>query len=83
MGWRAGPGRSGGVVRDAEGVQITMFGPLAVDGRPVRGARLATVIRTLVDARGRVVSSGALVEAVWDGRRPTTRPARCRRWCPG
>jgi predicted ATPase/DNA-binding SARP family transcriptional activator len=55
---------------DAGGVQITTLGPLAVDGRPVRGDRLATVIRELVDARGRPVSVAALAESVWDGDPP-------------
>jgi predicted ATPase/DNA-binding SARP family transcriptional activator len=52
------------------GVRITTLGPLAVDGRPVRGERLASVIRELVDARGRAVSTGALVDAVWQGDPP-------------
>ncbi|WP_405097463.1 BTAD domain-containing putative transcriptional regulator [Micromonospora sp. NBC_01412] len=51
-------------------MQITILGPLAVDGRPVRGDRLATVIRVLVDARGRAVSTPLLVEAVWGGTPP-------------
>ncbi|MFF5180559.1 BTAD domain-containing putative transcriptional regulator [Micromonospora sp. NPDC000316] len=51
-------------------MQITILGPLAVDGRPVRGERLAAVVRALVDARGRAVSSSLLVEAVWDGTPP-------------
>ncbi|MDM7829851.1 BTAD domain-containing putative transcriptional regulator [Cellulomonas edaphi] len=51
-------------------MQITTLGELAVDGRPVRGERLAAVLRTLVDARGRAVSVGALAEAVWDGEPP-------------
>ncbi|ROS23686.1 putative ATPase [Cellulomonas sp. PhB150] len=51
-------------------VQITTLGGLAVDGRPVRGDRLAAVLRELVEARGRAVSVGALVEAVWDGEPP-------------
>ncbi|MEH1164358.1 BTAD domain-containing putative transcriptional regulator [Micromonospora sp. CPCC 205539] len=51
-------------------MQITILGPLAVDGRPVRGERLAAVIRALVDARGRAVSTTLLVEAVWDGTPP-------------
>jgi hypothetical protein len=36
------------VVGDDGPVRITMLGPLAVDGQPVRGERLATVIRELV-----------------------------------
>ena len=52
---------------DDDGVRITTLGPLAVDGRPVRGARLAAVIGELVDARGRTVSTGALVGAIWQG----------------
>lgn len=52
------------------GVQITILGPLAVDGRPVRGERLAAVVRALVDARGRAVSTTLLVDAVWDGAPP-------------
>ncbi|GIJ43303.1 hypothetical protein Val02_01890 [Virgisporangium aliadipatigenens] len=51
-------------------MRITTFGPLAVDGRPVRGERLAAVIRELLDARGRTVATGALVEAVWRGTPP-------------
>ncbi|WP_410812683.1 BTAD domain-containing putative transcriptional regulator [Micromonospora sp. 067-2] len=51
-------------------MQITILGPLAVDGRPVRGERLAAVLRALVDARGRTVSVGLLVDAVWDGTPP-------------
>ncbi|MFY1682712.1 BTAD domain-containing putative transcriptional regulator [Micromonospora sp. WMMD730] len=51
-------------------MQISILGPLAVDGRPVRGERLAAVIRTLVDARGRAVSTPLLVDAVWDGAPP-------------
>ncbi|OWU99083.1 transcriptional regulator [Micromonospora wenchangensis] len=51
-------------------MQISILGPLAVDGRPVRGERLAAVIRTLVDARGRAVSTPLLVDAVWDGTPP-------------
>ncbi|GAB3938443.1 hypothetical protein GCM10027614_18520 [Micromonospora vulcania] len=51
-------------------MQITILGPLAVDGRPVRGERLAAVLRALVDARGRAVSTTLLVEAVWDGTPP-------------
>ncbi|MEV4825117.1 BTAD domain-containing putative transcriptional regulator [Micromonospora sp. NPDC049274] len=51
-------------------MQITILGPLAVDGRPVRGERLAAVLRALVDARGRAVSTSLLVDAVWDGTPP-------------
>ncbi|MDG4780935.1 BTAD domain-containing putative transcriptional regulator [Micromonospora sp. WMMD961] len=51
-------------------MQIATLGPLAVDGRPVRGERLAAVLRALVDARGRVVSVALLVDAVWDGAPP-------------
>ncbi|MEV4658704.1 BTAD domain-containing putative transcriptional regulator [Micromonospora sp. NPDC049301] len=51
-------------------MQITILGPLAVDGRPVRGERLAAVVRALVDARGRAVSTALLVDAVWDGTPP-------------
>ncbi|MGQ5261381.1 BTAD domain-containing putative transcriptional regulator [Micromonospora sp. ZYX-F-536] len=51
-------------------MQITILGPLAVDGRPVRGERLAAVLRALVDARGRAVSTRLLVDAVWDGAPP-------------
>ncbi|MET8353167.1 MULTISPECIES: BTAD domain-containing putative transcriptional regulator [unclassified Micromonospora] len=57
-------------VGDAGSVQITILGPLAVDGRPVRGERLAAVVRALVDARGRAVSTTLLVDAVWDGTPP-------------
>ncbi|MGC4769101.1 AfsR/SARP family transcriptional regulator [Micromonospora sp. DT44] len=51
-------------------MQITILGPLAVDARPVRGERLAAVLRALVDARGRAVSTSLLVDAVWDGAPP-------------
>ncbi|MEN0129082.1 MAG: BTAD domain-containing putative transcriptional regulator [Brevundimonas sp.] len=51
-------------------MQITTLGELAVDGRPVRGDRLAAVLRELVDARGRTVSVGSLAVAVWDGEPP-------------
>ena len=54
------------VVRHDEGVRITTLGPLAVDGRPVRGDRLAAVIRELVEARGRTVSSGWRVGEIED-----------------
>lgn len=48
-------------------MQITTLGALAVDGRPVRGDKLVALIGALLDARGRVVSSTALVEDVWEG----------------
>ncbi|MGC4761079.1 BTAD domain-containing putative transcriptional regulator [Micromonospora trifolii] len=51
-------------------MQIATLGPLAVDGQPVRGERLAAVLRALVDARGRAVSVSLLVDAVWDGAPP-------------
>ncbi|MET0495524.1 MAG: BTAD domain-containing putative transcriptional regulator, partial [Actinoplanes sp.] len=51
-------------------MRITTLGPLAVDGRPVRGDRLAAVIRELLDARGRTVSTGGLVDAIWPGEPP-------------
>jgi predicted ATPase/DNA-binding SARP family transcriptional activator len=51
-------------------VRITTLGPLAVDGKPVAGARLAAVIRELVEARGRPVSNGALADAIWQGDPP-------------
>ncbi|CAM5785307.1 AfsR/SARP family transcriptional regulator [Cellulomonas persica] len=51
-------------------MHVTTLGPLALDGRPVRGERLSAVVRELVAARGRAVSVGALVEAVWDGAPP-------------
>ncbi len=54
-------------VRDAVPVQITTLGALAVDGRPVRGDRLVALVGALLDARGRAVSSAALVEDVWEG----------------
>lgn len=57
-------------MRDAGQVLVTTLGPLAVDGRPVRGDRLGTVVRQLIDARGRAVSVAALVDAVWDGSPP-------------
>jgi predicted ATPase/DNA-binding SARP family transcriptional activator len=49
---------------------VTTLGPLAVDGRPVRGDRLVALVRELIEARGRVVSTGALIEAVWQGGPP-------------
>ena len=55
---------------DDGGVRITTLGPLAVDGRPVRGDRLATVLRELIGARGRTVSTGMLIDAVWQGAAP-------------
>jgi len=51
-------------------VQITTLGTLTVDGTPVRGERLAAVVRMLLDARGRALSSTALAEAVWQGDPP-------------
>ncbi|WP_433318664.1 BTAD domain-containing putative transcriptional regulator [Micromonospora sp. CA-269861] len=51
-------------------MHIATLGPLAVDGQPVRGERLAAVLRALVDARGRAVSVSLLVDAVWDGAPP-------------
>nr|BFE57069.1 BTAD domain-containing putative transcriptional regulator [Dactylosporangium thailandense] len=51
-------------------MRITTLGELAVDGRPVRGERLAAVVRALVDARGRTVTAAALAEAVWGGAPP-------------
>ncbi|WP_034649340.1 AAA family ATPase [Cellulomonas sp. HZM] len=51
-------------------MRITTLGELAVDGRPVRGERLGTVLRSLVDARGRSVSVAALVDAVWEDDEP-------------
>ncbi len=57
-------------MRDAVSVQITTLGALAVDGRPVRGDRLVALVGTLLDARGRAVSSAALVEQVWEGLPP-------------
>ncbi|GAA4250032.1 BTAD domain-containing putative transcriptional regulator [Dactylosporangium darangshiense] len=51
-------------------MRITTLGELAVDGRPVRGERLAAVVRALVEARGRTVTPGALAETVWGGAPP-------------
>ena len=51
-------------------MRITTLGPLAVDGRPVRGDRLIAVLRALVEARGRTVSTGLLIDAVWQGAAP-------------
>ncbi|MGI5242476.1 BTAD domain-containing putative transcriptional regulator [Dactylosporangium sp. CA-139066] len=51
-------------------MRITTLGELAVDGHPVRGERLAAVVRALVDARGRTLTPGALAEAVWGGAEP-------------
>src|SRR5689334_4848449 len=52
------------------GVRVTTLGPLALDGQPVHGDRLAAVVRELVGARGRRVSLAALAEAVWNGDPP-------------
>ncbi|WP_106127314.1 BTAD domain-containing putative transcriptional regulator [Pseudosporangium ferrugineum] len=51
-------------------MRITTLGPLAVNGQPVRGERLAAVIRELVGARGRAVSTAGLADAVWHGAPP-------------
>ncbi|WP_432972023.1 BTAD domain-containing putative transcriptional regulator [Dactylosporangium sp. CA-233914] len=51
-------------------MRITTLGELAVDGRPVRGERLAAVVRALVEARGRTVTPAALAESVWGGAPP-------------
>ncbi|MEV4637658.1 BTAD domain-containing putative transcriptional regulator [Actinoplanes sp. NPDC049548] len=51
-------------------MRITTLGPLAIDGKPVRGERLAAVIRELVGARGRAVSPAGLIDAVWQGEPP-------------
>ncbi|MFI5930688.1 ATP-binding protein [Actinoplanes sp. NPDC051494] len=51
-------------------MRITTLGPLAVDGTPVGGKRLAVVVRELVAARGRAVSAAALADAVWQGDPP-------------
>ncbi|MFI5910133.1 BTAD domain-containing putative transcriptional regulator [Dactylosporangium sp. NPDC051541] len=51
-------------------MRITTLGELAVDGRPVRGERLAAVVRALVEARGRTLTPAALAEAVWGGTPP-------------
>ena len=40
-------------VRDAVPVQITTLGALAVDGRPVRGDRLVTLLPDLLDSARR------------------------------
>ncbi|MFF5234611.1 BTAD domain-containing putative transcriptional regulator [Dactylosporangium sp. NPDC000521] len=55
-------------------MRVTTLGELAVDGRPVKGARLAAVVRALVEARGRAVSVGALVDTVWDAGPPDDAP---------
>ncbi|MFI5839125.1 BTAD domain-containing putative transcriptional regulator [Catenuloplanes sp. NPDC051500] len=55
-------------------MRITTLGVLAVDGRPVRGDRLAAVIRELLDARGGSVSTGALIDAVWPEEPPDDAP---------
>lgn len=46
-------------------MRITTLGPLAVDGKPVGGKRLAAVIRELAEAHGRTVSPATLMDAVW------------------
>ena len=42
-------------------MRVTTLGELAVDGQPVKGARLAAMVRALIDARGRAVSVGWLM----------------------
>src|SRR3954454_24616772 len=61
-------------VRDAGRVRIPTLGPRAVDGRPVRGTRLAAAVRELVGARGRAVSTAALTQAVWTDDPPEDSP---------
>lgn len=51
-------------------MQLTVLGTLALDGRPVPGARVGALVRTLAAARGRVVTTTGLVEDVWDGEPP-------------
>ncbi|WP_432824971.1 BTAD domain-containing putative transcriptional regulator [Dactylosporangium sp. CA-092794] len=55
-------------------MRITTLGELAVDGNPVRGERLAAVVRALIDARGRTVTPAGLAEAVWGGTPPEDAP---------
>lgn len=51
-------------------MRITTLAELTVDGRPVRGERLAAVVRALVEHAGRPVPTGTLVDEVWDGDPP-------------
>jgi len=46
-------------------VRVTTLGTLTVDGQPVRGRRLAALVRALLDARGRPVTTAALIDALW------------------
>lgn len=46
-------------------MRVTTLGMLTVDGQPVRGRRLAALVRALIDARGRPVSTAALIDALW------------------
>lgn len=46
-------------------MRVTTLGMLTVDGQPVRGHRLATLVRALVDAQGRPVTVAALIDALW------------------
>ncbi|WP_019135375.1 AfsR/SARP family transcriptional regulator, partial [Cellulomonas massiliensis] len=51
-------------------MRITTLAELTVDGRPVRGERLAAVVRALVENAGRPVPTTTLVDDVWDGDPP-------------
>ncbi|GHS88555.1 SARP family transcriptional regulator [Actinomycetota bacterium] len=44
---------------------LSILGPVAVDGRPVPGERLPTLVRALAESPGQSVSTSALVEEVW------------------
>ncbi|MBX6752041.1 MAG: helix-turn-helix domain-containing protein, partial [Micromonosporaceae bacterium] len=46
-------------------MRVTTLGMLTVNGQPVRGRRLAALVRTLVDAQGRPVTTAALIDALW------------------
>jgi predicted ATPase/DNA-binding SARP family transcriptional activator len=51
-------------------VQISMLGPLTIDGTPVEGSRLTALLRPLLLARGRIIAATDLAEAVWAGTPP-------------
>ena len=51
-------------------MQISALGPLTVDGRPVQGPRLRSLVLALASARGRIVPAATLVEAIWGGAAP-------------
>ncbi|WP_165372912.1 ATP-binding protein [Pengzhenrongella frigida] len=51
-------------------MQISTLGPLTIDGAAVEGSRLPALLPPLFLARGRIVSTADLIEAVWAGDPP-------------